>query len=108
MLSIKVTVTNISSIYDPDTRTKGREIVLDEYKDEKVNSQIPMGISPDFINEIMKNLSQTFGLSSKPTQKLILKLSDEEYESLGIKFEVNDVYSLTFNEGKIEFSREHY
>ncbi len=108
MLSIKVTVTNIASVYDPESRTRGREILLDEYKEEKVSNAIPMGISPDFINELMKNISQTFGFSSKPSQKIILKLSDEEYESLGIKFEVNDVYMVTFNEGKIEFSREHF
>ncbi len=56
----------------------------------------------------MKNISQTFGFSAKPSQKIILKLSDEEYESLGIKFEVNDIYNVTFNEGKIEFSRDHF
>ncbi|MGC8546452.1 MAG: arcadin 1 [Thermoplasmata archaeon] len=108
MLSIKVTVTNIASIYDQESRTRGREIILDEYKEEKMNNTIPMGISPDFINDLMKNISQTFGFSAKPSQKIILKLSDEEYESLGIKFEVNDVYIVTFNEGKIEFSREHF
>jgi hypothetical protein len=108
MLSIKVTVTNIASIYDQESRTRGREIILDEYKEEKINNTIQMGISPDFINDLMKNISQTFGFSAKPSQKIILKLSDEEYESLGIKFEVNDVYIVTFNEGKIEFSREHF
>lgn len=108
MLSIKVTVTNIASIYDQESRTRGREIILDEYKEEKINNTIQMGISPDFINDLMKNISQTFGFSAKPSQKIILKLSDEEYESLGIKFEVNDVYTVTFNDGKIEFSREHF
>lgn len=108
MLSIKVTVTNIASINDQESRTRGREIILDEYKEEKMNNTIPVGISADFINDLMKNISQTFGFSAKPSQKIILKLSDEEYESLGIKFEVNDVYIVTFNEGKIEFSREHF
>jgi hypothetical protein len=108
MLSIKVTVTNIASIYDQESRTRGREIILDEYKEEKINNTIQMGISPDFINDLMKNISQTFGFSAKPSQKIILKLSDEEYESLGIKFEVNDIYIVTFNDGKIEFSREHF
>ncbi len=108
MLSIKVTVTNISSIYDPETRIRGREITLEEYKDQKISNSPSMGFSPDFINDLMKNISQTFGFSAKPSQKIILKLSDEEYESLGIKFEVNDIYNVTFNEGKIEFSRDHF
>ncbi len=107
MLGIKITVTNISSFYDADSRARGREVVLEEFREQKQGNMPTMQMSPDFINDLMKNISQTFGFSAKPSQKLILKLTDEEYESLGIKFEVNDVYSLTFNEGKMEFTREH-
>lgn len=106
MLSKKVIVTNISSFYDQETRGRGREIDLDEYDVDKNVSPQAMMIGPDFVNELMKGISQTMGFQSRPAQKLILRLTDEEYESLGIKFEVNDIYSLTFNEGKVEFKRD--
>jgi|YelNatPaOPRAMG01_1025707.scaffolds.fasta_scaffold17293_2 hypothetical protein len=106
MYSRKVIVTNISSYYDQETRTRGREVYLDEYEQEKEGNVQTFSFGPDFINELMKNISQGMGIQSRPTQKLILRLTDEEYESLGIKFEVNDIYSLTFGDGKIEFRRE--
>jgi hypothetical protein len=105
MLSKKVIVINISSFQDPDTRTRGREIDLDEYEDKDRPVQT-FNLGPDFVNELMRGISQTVGFQSRPNQKLILRLTDEEYESLGIKFEVNDIYSLTFEEGRIEFRRE--
>jgi hypothetical protein len=105
MLSKKVIVINISSFQDQDTRTRGREIDLDEYEDKNHPVQT-FNLGPDFVNELMKGISQTVGFQSRPNQKLILRLTDEEYESLGIKFEVNDIYSLTFEEGRIEFRRE--
>jgi hypothetical protein len=105
MLSKKVIVINISSFQDQDTRTRGREIDLDEYEDKERPVQT-FNLGPDFVNELMRGISQTVGFQSRPNQKLILRLTDEEYESLGIKFEVNDIYSLTFEEGRIEFRRE--
>jgi len=105
MLSKKVIVINISSFQDQDTRTRGREIDLDEYEDKDRPVQT-FNLGPDFVNELMRGISQTVGFQSRPNQKLILRLTDEEYESLGIKFEVNDIYSLTFEEGRIEFRRE--
>lgn len=106
MLSKKVIVTNISSYFDQETRTRGREIDLDEYETDKDRPAQAFNFGPDFVNELMKGISQTVGFQSRPSQKLILRLSDEEYESLGIKFEVNDIYSLTFEEGRIEFKRD--
>ena len=106
MLSKKVMVINISSYYDQDTRTRGREIDLDEYVTEKDHPVQSFTFGPDLVNDLMRGRSQTVGIQSRPNQKLILRLSDEEYESLGIKFEVNDIYSLTFEEGRIEFRRD--
>lgn len=106
MLSKKVIVINISSFYDQDTRTRGREIDLDEYVMEKDRPVQSFTLGPDFVNDLMKGITQTVGIQSRPNQKLVLRLSDEEYESLGIKFEVNDIYSLTFEEGRIEFRRD--
>jgi len=105
MLSKKVIVINISSFQDQDTRSRGREIDLYEYEDKDRPVQT-FNLGPDFVNELMRGISQTVGFQSRPNQKLILRLTDEEYESLGIKFEVNDIYSLTFEEGRIEFRRE--
>ncbi|MEL9914536.1 MAG: arcadin 1 [Thermoplasmatales archaeon] len=106
MYSRKVIVTNISSYNDQNSRTRGREIYLDEYEEEKGGNVQTFTFGPDFINELMKGISQGMGIQTRPSQKIILRLTDEEYESLGIKFEVNDVYSLTFEDGKIEFKRE--
>ncbi|EQB64765.1 MAG: hypothetical protein AMDU3_IPLC00004G0343 [Thermoplasmatales archaeon I-plasma] len=106
MLSKKVTVINISSYYDQESRTRGREIDLDEYVPEKDHQVQSFTLGPEFINDLMKGITQTVGFQSRPNQKLILRLTDEEYESLGIKFEVNDIYSLTFEEGRIEFRRD--
>ncbi len=106
MLSRKVIVVNISSYYDQESRTRGREIDLDEYSTEKDHQVQTFAFGPDFVNDLMKGISQTIGIQARPTQKLILRLTDEEYESLGIKFEVNDIYSLVFEEGKIEFKRD--
>lgn len=106
MLSKKVIVTNISSFYDQETRTRGREIDLEEYETTKENTAQNITMGPDFVGDIMKGITQSLGFQTRPTQKLVLRLTDEEYESLGIKFEVNDIYSLTFDEGRVEFKRD--
>ncbi|MCX8203286.1 MAG: arcadin 1 [Nitrososphaeria archaeon] len=37
--------------------------------------------------------------------KMVLYLTEEEYERLGVRFEVNDEYELVMEEGKLAFQR---
>ncbi len=39
--------------------------------------------------------------------KIILFLTEQEYDMLGIKFDVNQVYELELSKNRIEFSKAH-
>ncbi len=104
MQSVKLIVVQISSVVDEDGN-RGKEIILEEYKSRvNVGGAPDMGMFRDLIDQVFKNMGQTISVRGPP--KIVLRLNDEEYESFGIKFEVNDIFQVSFSDGNIMFKKE--
>lgn len=110
---VLVRVYRISSMYDPETGRRGKVIELVEEK-KPVREARTRGITEDsfMIHQMLQGLLshlQELGLMPyvrdpvKP--KMTLYLSEEEYELLGTRLEVNDVYELEFRDGAIRFKK---
>jgi hypothetical protein len=103
-LATKVKVLRIVGINDPISGQPGKQIELLEVKQR--SSQQQSGISEE--SRVIKGIiSQFQSLGMFPqirevnTPKLTLFLSEKEYDDLGIRFEVNDIYDIVFNDGYI-------
>jgi hypothetical protein len=104
----KVRVNRISSITDPDTGQPGKQIELVEVK-----SRAQFGIygKEDEARLIKSIISQFQSMGLFPAMpqlvspKIILFLSETEYEMLGIRFEVNEIYDLYLKDGTITLKR---
>jgi len=100
---------------DPETGRLGKVIELVEEK-KRAREPTVRGIGEEsmmvqkMIYDVFTHL-QTLGLmpigreSIKP--KMTLFLTEEEYELLGVKLEVNEVYELEFKDGSIKFKKAY-
>ncbi len=110
--SVKVRVFRISSVTDPDTGKPGKSIELVQVKQR----QQPFfsggfgtgGSESDLVRNIISQF-QSMGLPIGPnpagSPKLNLFLSESEYDLLGVRFEVNEVYDMILKDGAIRFSK---
>lgn len=106
---VLVKVYRISSTNDPETGRPGRIIELVEVRRQ--------GERPGMLTEDMLMLQrlmqgvflqmQSMGLLPTMREiiipKMTLFLTEEEYEMLNVKLEVNYIYELQFKDGKITF-----
>lgn len=105
----KVRVNKIMSITDPDTGQPGKQIELVEVRPR---AQFGLyGAREDEARLIKNIISQFQSMGFFPTipqlvlPKLTLFLSETEYEMLGIRFEVNEIYELQLRDGVISLRR---
>jgi len=110
--SVKVRVFRISSVTDPDTGKPGKSIELVQVKQQRQQNFFggPMGAGGE--NDMVRNILsqfQSMGLPIGPnpagSPKLNLFLSESEYDLLGVRFEVNEVYDMILKDGTIRFSK---
>lgn len=109
--SVKVRVYRISSVTDPDTGKPGKSIELVQVKQQRQQSFFgPLGAGGD--SDLVRNVMSQFqamGLPIGPnpagSPKLNLFLSESEYDLLGVRFEVNEVYDMILKDGTIRFSK---
>ena len=108
--SVKVKVQEISSVPDPESGRAGKNIKLVQVKQRP---QQPFAITgfggqdDAMIKNLMSQLQAT-GLPffrGEPQTKINLILTESEYDLLGIRFEVNEVYDMTLKDGTIRFTR---
>lgn len=109
--SVRVRVYRISSVTDPDTGKPGKSIELVQVKQQRQQPAFGgfgMGGESDMIRNIMSQF-QAMGLPFGPnpvgSPKLNLFLSESEYDLLGVRFEVNEVYDMILKDGSIKFSK---
>ncbi len=98
---VLVKVSRITGMNDPITGTPGRLIEFTEY------STIPFP-GDEITKSFLSQLQAIFPIQSVKelwTPKLVLFLKENEYLQLGIQFEVNDIYEVTFEKGSIVFKR---
>ncbi len=110
---VVVRVHRVSSVKDPETGRYGKMIELVE--ERKVQSAARFsGVPPEsfMIQSMLQDLasylqSMGFMLGSMIKPKMTLFLTEEEYEMLGVKLDVNEVYELEFKDGAIVFKRAY-
>jgi hypothetical protein len=108
---VRVRVQKISSISDPETGKPGKMIELTEVRQRPQPTFMGIGMGEDesrFVQGVLSQF-QAMGLIPSPRglglPKLILYLTEDEYELLGVRFEVNDIYDLELREGTIQFKK---
>jgi hypothetical protein len=105
----RVRVQKIESIKDPEGNL-GKRIELIEDRVIPRFAVRPATEEARMIQEVMKNLQQQLPmLTNQTTQfalpKMILFLTENEYEKLGISFDVNQIYELEMSEQSISFKK---
>lgn len=105
----RVRVQKIESIKDPEGNL-GKRIELIEDRVIPRFAVRPATEEARMVQEVMKNLQQQLPvLATQRTQfalpKMILFLTENEYEKLGINFDVNQLYELDLSGQSISFKR---
>jgi hypothetical protein len=105
----KVIVHRISSVQDPFLGKRGKQIEFVEVRPMPLPGQLGEGSDEArFLRSIIAQL-QASGLfpavRDVALPKIILTLTEEEYDMLGINFEVNDVYDVVLKDGTMRFER---
>ena len=105
----RVRVQKIESIKDPEGNL-GKRIELIEDRVIPQFAVRPATEEARMVQEVMKSLQQQLPvLANQRTQfalpKMILFLSENEYEKLGIDFDVNQIYELDLQGQSISFKK---
>jgi len=105
----RVRVQKIESIRDPEGNL-GKRIELIEDRVIPRFAVRPATEEARMIQEVMKTIQQQLPmLAAQTTQltlpKMILFLTESEYEKLGIDFDVNQIYELELSGQAIKFKR---
>jgi hypothetical protein len=105
----RIRVQKIESIRDPEGNL-GKRIELIEDRVIPRFAVRPETEEARMVQEIMKNLQQQLPvLATQKTQfalpKMVLFLTENEYEKLGIDFDVNQIYELELLGQSIRFKR---
>jgi len=105
---IRVRVQRIESIRDPDGNL-GKRIELIE---ERVIPRFAVKPSTEearMVQDVVQALQQQLPMLPIQTQfsvpKVILFLTEEEYEELGIAFDVNQVYEVELRDQSLRFKK---
>jgi hypothetical protein len=108
--SVKVKVFEITSMTDADTGKPGKNIKLMQVKQTRPQQPVfgPFGGTEDanMIKSIMGQF-QSLGIFplGRDLPKINLFLSESEYDLLGVRFEVNEVYDMVLKDGTIRFQK---
>ena len=106
---VLVRVFRISSTSDPQTGKPGKQVELVEVRRRSGGGPV-FGVGEGDETRVVQGIItqfQSMGIFPQMREmmlpKITLLLSEEEYEALGIRFEVNDVYELGLKGGAITF-----
>ncbi len=102
----RVRVQKIESIRDPEGNL-GKRIELIEDRVIPRFAVRPATEEARMVQEVVRTLQQQLPMLTKQTQfalpKMILFLTEREYEKLGIDFDVNQIYELDLSGQAIRF-----
>lgn len=105
---IRVRVQRIESVRDPDGNL-GKRIELIEERVIPRFAIAPPTEEARMVQDVMQALQQQLPMLTTRTQftlpKIILFLTEQEYEELGIDFNVNQIYDLELSNQAINFKR---
>ena len=104
----RVRVNKIESIQDLDGNL-GKRIELLEDREIPRFAVRPQSEEGQVVQDVLQALQQQMPMFAPKAQfaipKVILFLTEQEYESLGIEFDVNQVYDITLENQAIKFKK---
>ena len=107
---VRVRVQRIESISDPEGNL-GKRIELVEERVIPRFAIKPQTEEARVVQDVMQALQQQLPIIAQQAQlsfpKIILFLTEQEYEQLGIDFDVNQVYELELSGQAIRFKKEN-
>jgi hypothetical protein len=104
----RVRVNKIESIRDLDGNL-GKRIELLEEREIPRFALRPQSEEGQVVQDVLQAMQQQMPMFAPRTQfaipKIILFLTEQEYESLGIEFDVNQVYDITLENQSVRFKK---
>ena len=100
----KVKVNRISGVTDPLTGLPAKQIELVEVRDPRRPEMFPSSDEGRMVQGMVSQL-QSMGLMPQIRElgfsKVIMTLTESEYDMLGIRLDVNEVYDLDIRNGSL-------
>ncbi len=104
----KVKVNRISSVMDPLTGLPAKQIELVEVRDTRRPEMFPAGDEGRLIQGMVTQL-QSMGLMPQMREfgysKVIMTLTESEYDMLGMRLDVNEFYELEIRNGALALKK---
>jgi len=108
MTMFRVKVNKIESIRDPDGNL-GKRIELIEDRVVPRFAIRPRTEEAKVVQDVLQAMQQQLPMFQAKTQfaipKIILFLTEQEYESFGINFDVNQIYEITLENQVLKFKK---
>jgi hypothetical protein len=106
---VLVKVNRVSSYTDIETGKPGKQIELVEVRRRSGQRPGVYGEDAQMIQGILSQM-QSLGFALPQSRDIILPkitviLTEDEYDLLGVRFEVNDMYELAMKNGSLEFKK---
>jgi len=104
----RVKVSRISGVTDPLTGLPAKQIELVEVRDSRRPEMFPAGDEGRVIQGMVSQL-QSMGLMPPMREfgfsKVMMTLTESEYDMLGIRLDVNEVYELDIRNGSLSLRK---
>ena len=104
----KVKVSRISGVMDPLTGLPAKQIELVEIRDSRRPEMFPASDEARVVQGMISQL-QSMGVMPQMREvgysKVIMTLTESEYDMLGIRLDVNEVYELDIRNGSISLKK---
>jgi hypothetical protein len=100
----KVKVSRISGVTDPLTGLPAKQIELVEVRDSRRPEMFPSSDEGKMVQGMVSQL-QSMGLMPQMREfgfsKVIMTLTESEYDMLGMRLDVNEIYELDIRNGSL-------
>jgi Arcadin 1 len=104
----KVKVSRISGVTDPLTGLPAKQIELVEIRDNRRPEMFPANDEAKVVQGMVSQL-QSMGLMPQIRElgysKVVMTLTESEYDMLGIRLDVNEVYELEIRNGSLTLKK---
>jgi hypothetical protein len=106
---VLVRVHRVTSVTDPETGKPGKQIELVEVRQRRDSfGMFGVGEEAQIVKNVLSQF-QAFGLFPHMREmilpKITLFLTEDEYDMLGVRFEVNETFDLVFKDGTIRLEK---
>jgi len=104
----RVKVNRISGVTDPLTGMPAKQIELVEVRDNRRPDMFPASDEAKVVQGMVSQL-QSMGLMPQMRDlgysKVIMTLTESEYDMLGIRLDVNEIYELDIRNGSLTLKK---